>query len=138
MELYEFKVSYRKKIEDKQVKVSETYLLDALSYTEAESRATEKMQELINTNFNISKISKVSYADIFSETSGDRFYKVKVSLNYEDENGKMKKDNTLVLIKGDTVKDAYENLVVEYGDSIENYTIINIMESPVLDIFNYI
>jgi hypothetical protein len=87
---YECKKKYRKqmKLEDKRLR--QPYLVDALSYTEAESRINEEMSAYISEEFKIT-IKVANYADIPFENC-DRWFKSKISLlAYDEESGKERK-----------------------------------------------
>ena len=51
---YEVKIQYQKMLEDgKGKKVTEQYVVEALSFTEAESRITEEMSAYIADSFDV-------------------------------------------------------------------------------------
>ena len=78
---FETKIQYEKTMEDGlQKKVKEQYVVDALSFTEAEKRITEEMSSYISGAFDVADIKKATYKEIFfsDETTADRWYKAKV------------------------------------------------------------
>lgn len=81
---FEVGVRYYKTMEDGVVrKVTENYLLDALSFTEAEKRATEEMEAYISGEFRVvtEKITNIAEVVTTDDTSADKFYKVKQALS---------------------------------------------------------
>ena len=83
---YECKVKYRKTHETGEQKVvTEVYLLDAVSYTEAETRITEEMQKLTSEDFMIKNIKIANFAEVHPFDNSDRWFKSKVSLIAMDE-----------------------------------------------------
>ena len=86
--LFECTVRYSKPVEgtDQQKRVSEVYLFDALTYTEAEKRAYEKLPELIQGEFQVTSIRKARYAEVIPNEEGGYWYKVKISFILIDEN----------------------------------------------------
>ena len=136
---YECKVKYRKTDETGKQKVTtEPYLVDALSYTEAESRINEEMNAYINEVFKITNIKVANYAEIHPFENTDRWFKSKVSLlAYDEESGKERKTNMYILLQANDVKEAFDNTVSVMKGTMGDYTIPMISESPIIDIFPY-
>lgn len=136
---FECKVKYRKTNENGVQKiVTEPYLVDALSYTEAESRINEEMTAYVSEEFKITNIKPVNFAEIIPFENADRWFKSKVSLlAYNDETGKEQKTNIFLLIQANDTKEAYENTVEAMKNTMGDYTIPAISESPIMDIFPY-
>ena len=90
---FECKVSYEKIMEDgKQKKVTEPYLVDALSFTEAEARIIEELTPFISGEFVIKDIKRAKLSEIFFNENGDRFYKIKVYfITIDEKSGSEKK-----------------------------------------------
>ncbi|WBL21104.1 DUF4494 domain-containing protein [Zunongwangia sp. HRR-M8] len=136
---YECKVKYRKTHETGEQKVvSEVYLLDAVSFTEAESRITEEMQKLTSEDFKIMNIKVANFAEVHPFENSDRWFKSKVSLiAMDEESGKEKKSNIYLLVQANDVKDAYENTEKAMEETMGDFSIPAITESPILDVFPY-
>jgi hypothetical protein len=136
---YECKVKYRKTDEIGAQKVTtEPYLVDALSYTEAESRINEEMKAYTSEEFKITNIKVANYAEIHPFENADRWFKSKVSLMaYDEESGKERKTNMYVLVQANDVKEAYDNTIEVMKGTMGDYTIPAISESPIVDIFPY-
>ncbi|WP_405199816.1 DUF4494 domain-containing protein [Christiangramia sp. LLG6405-1] len=136
---YECKVKYRKTHESGESKVTtETYLLDAVSYTEAEARITEEMKTYTSEEFMITNIKVANLSEVHPFENSDRWFKSKVSLiSYDDESGKERKSNLYMLIQANDVKEAYENTEQALQETMGDYSIPAITESPILDVFPY-
>lgn len=136
---YECKVKYRKTDETGNQKVTtEPYLVDAVSYTEAESRITEEMTAYISEEFKITTIKVANYAEIHPFENADRWFKSKISLiAYDEESGKERKTNMYFLVQANDVKEAYDNTVSTMKGTMGDYTIPAIAESPIMDVFPY-
>ena len=136
---YECKVKYRKTDEvGKQKVTTEPYLVDALSYTEAESRINEEMKAYISEEFKITNISVANYAEIHPFENADRWFKSKVSLlAYDEVSGKERKTNMYILLQANDVKEAFDNTVSVMKGTMGDYTIQMISESPIMDVFPY-
>lgn len=74
---FECKVRYDKMMENGSVKrVTEPYLVDALSFTEAEARITEEVRPFISGDFSIPAIKKTNIAEIFYDQTADKWWSV--------------------------------------------------------------
>ena len=136
---YECKVKYRKTDETGGQKITtEPYLVDALSYTEAESRINEEMSVYISEEFKITTIKVANYAEIHPFENADRWFRSKVSLlAYDEESGKERKSNIYLLVQANDVKEAFENTTSVMKGTMSDYTIPAISESPIMDVFPY-
>ena len=137
---FECKVRYIKTDENsgKEKKVTEPYLVDAVSYTEAEKRIHDEMESMIRGEFQITNIRKADYSEILPDDAGDRWYKCKVShLSIDEKAGKEKKVNSQMLVMANDVKEAYDNLMKGLSDMVVDFEVISIAESPIKDIFPY-
>lgn len=136
---YECKVKYRK-IDDTGVQkvVTEPYLVDAISYTEAESRMNTEMAAFVSEEFKITTIKVASYAEIHRFENSDRWFRCKVSLlAYDEESGKERKSNLYMLIQANDLKEAFDNTMQVMQNTMGEFTIPAISESPIIDVFNY-
>ncbi|QED36665.1 DUF4494 domain-containing protein [Antarcticibacterium arcticum] len=136
---YECKVKYRKTHETGEQKVStDTYLLDAVSFTEAEARINEEMAAYTSEEFKIMNIKVANFSEIHPFENSDRWFKSKVSLiALDEESGKEKKTNIYMLVQANDVKEAFENTTQAMQNTMGDYTIPSITESPILDVFPY-
>ncbi|MEH6514070.1 DUF4494 domain-containing protein [Maribacter arcticus] len=139
---YECKVKYRKLDEasgTQKVK-TEPFLVDAISYTEAESRITEEMAAYLSDSdeIKITNIKVANYAEIHPFENSDRWFKSRVSLiAFDEESGKERKTNMYLLIQANDVKEAYDNTISVMKDTMGEYTVPAISESPIMDVFPY-
>lgn len=136
---YECKVKYRKTHETGEQKLTtETYLLDAISFTEAEARITEEMAAYTSEEFLITNIKVANLSEVHPFENSDRWFKSKVSLIALDENsGKEKKTNIYMLVQANDVKEAFDNTTQAMDNTMGDYSIPAITESPIVDVFPY-
>lgn len=137
---FECKVKYEKIDEQsgKTKKKTEPYLVDSISFTEAETRITEQMESMISGEFNITNIKRVNYSDVFNYEEGDRWFKCKVVyVDVDEASGKEKKTSNYMLVLADNVDHAYERLHESLADMIIPFEVPSIAESPIMDIFPY-
>ncbi|NIJ45203.1 hypothetical protein FHR24_001642 [Wenyingzhuangia heitensis] len=136
---YEVKVKYSKIDDNEKIKTfNQPYLFDALTFTEAEARATEEMGKYLSEGFKITNIKVANFSEIFPSEHGDRWFKCKVSLvTLDEDKGLERRTNTYVLVQANDVKDAYEYLLEQFADSVSDFSIPSITESPIIDIFPF-
>jgi hypothetical protein len=120
-------------------KASETYLLDAISFTEAESRIYKELQTMVSGEFTVAKIAKTRISEIIPAENGDRWYKAKVAfITVDEENGKEKRVSQFVLVFSDSIKDAYDQVIEAMQGMMADFEISGINESTILDVFPYL
>ncbi|MDT0678103.1 DUF4494 domain-containing protein [Autumnicola musiva] len=136
---YECKVKYTKRYETGEQKVTtDTYLLDAVSYTEAEARISEEMTAYTSEDFRIMNIKLANFSEVHPFENSDCWFKSKVSLvALDEESGKEKKTNMYLLVQANDVKEAFENTTKAMENTMGDYSIPAITESPILDVFPY-
>ena len=137
---YECKIRYEKTIDGKTKKVNESYLVDGLTYTEAETRILETLCQYISGEYTITNIKRSRIIEIFtSEVDAyDRWFNCKITIiTLDEEKGVEKKTPQLMLVHADTIDTALARLREGLKDTLYDYTIVSIAESPILDYFPY-
>ena len=136
---FECKIRYEKESEKgKGKKVTETYLVDALSFSEAEERITKEITPYLSGNFSIMGIKKAAINEIFPNSEGDRWYKCKVNFVSIDEvNATEKKIASNILVLASDINGAWENLQNAMKDTMSDYDVPIISETTIMDIFPY-
>jgi len=129
------KVKYTKTLDDgKLQRVSESYLLGATNFTDAEARAHEEIGSMVRGEFDVVSITRTELHDIFNTDSSDTWFKCKVNyLEVVDE--KEKKTSQTFLVGGDTVKEADDNLKSGLSGLMVDFEVVSIVKSPIVDIF---
>ncbi len=136
---FEVKVKYVKVDQDgRERKVSEVYLIDAVSFTDAEARTIEQMQQIIRGEFHIDNIKKSNIVEIFPHDNGEYWYKAKITLITIDEKaGKEKKVNNYFLVAADNFKEAYLRLEEGLSYILVPYQTTSMALSTIVDVFPY-
>lgn len=136
---FECKVIYVKIDDDgREVKAAESYLLDAVSFTDAEARITEQLRTMIRGEFVIDKISKSRIIEIFPHEDGEYWWKGKISIVTIDEKaGKEKVINNFFLVAADDIKQALQRLEEGLSYILVPYQITSLTLSPIVDVFPY-
>lgn len=133
------KVKYTKQMENGALKrVSEPYLLSAMTFTDAEARIYEELGSLIRGEFAVTGISRTELHDIFAYDDSGVWYKCKVSYeNFDADTEKSKKVSQNFLVEANSVKEAYERIAENMKGLMVDFHIPSIMVSPIIDIFPY-
>lgn len=134
------KVKYTKQLQDGTLKrVTEPYLVNSISFTDAEARIHQEVGEFTRGEFLVTSISKTDFADIFHYDDADVWYKAKVSYITEDaDGGKEKKVSNNFLISAHNVKEAYERIEESLKGLQVDFDIPAISITPILEIFPYV
>lgn len=132
-------VRYEKTMENGLNKtVSEQYLFDALSFTEAEARTIEELKPYISGEFSIPQIVKPRISELMlsEDVSADRYYKVKVSfITLDEKSGAEKKTNSFILVQASDFKNAYDRFIEGMKGTMADYEIVSIVETQILDYY---
>ena len=138
---FECKISYEKVMEDGlQKKVKESYVVDALSFTEAESRIMEEMSSYISGEFTIENINKATYKEIFfsDEELADRWYRAKLQfITIDEKSEKEKRSNVYYLVQAGTLKGAVASIESVMGTTMVDYVIASVGETQLMDVYEY-
>lgn len=133
------KIKYEKTAEEgKIVKVTEQYLVDAFSFTEAEARITEEMTPFISGEFEVASLAKAKIHEIFYDGYGDKWYKSRIAfITLDEERGVEKRTLINVMVQASTLNDAENNLQLGMKGSMVDYEIVSVTETKILEVFNY-
>ena len=134
---FECKVRYDRMTENGTVKkVNEPYLVDALSFTEAETRIIEKMTPFISGEFSISAVKKTKISEIFFDETGDRYYMVKVNfITIDEKSGVEKKSASFILTQASDFAGALKRFEEGMKGTLADYEISSIAETQLMDVY---
>lgn len=138
---FECKVRYDKTLETGLLKkVTESYLVDALSFTEAEERFLQEIEPMMSGEYSVSDIKRAKIAELFEsiDTTDDKWYKAKVAyIAYDEKKGVEKRTNQIMLIQAKDLRVAVQNLDKGMQGTMVDWDIISIAETPIMDIFKF-
>jgi hypothetical protein len=138
---FECKIGYEKTMEDGlQKKVNESYVVDALSFTEAEKRIMEEMSSYISGEFTVKDIKIAPYKEIFfsDEEMADRWYKAKLDfITIDEKTEKEKRSGVTYLVQAGTLNSAVKNIDNVMGGTMNDYVIAAVAETKLMDVFEY-
>jgi hypothetical protein len=121
-----------------QKKVTEQYVVDALSFSEAEKRIIEEMSAYISGEFEITDVKKAQYKEVFFDDQGDRYYKAKLAfITIDEKTEKEKRSNVTYLVQAATLDGAVKNINEVMDGTMIDYEKSNIAETKIMDVFEY-
>lgn len=136
---FECKVKFERTGDDgKIIKVNESYLVDALSFTEAEERIIEEMKPFISGDFSVAHIKRVKIGELFTLDSGDKWYRFKVNyITLDEEKGVEKKIPVNMMVQASNIKEALERHTEGMKGSMADYEVAVITETMIMDVYRY-
>jgi len=137
---FECKIKFDKNMggEEGVARVSETYLVDALTFTEAEMRITKEMTPFISGDFELSNIRKMRIAQMIKNPSGDRWYRAKVNIVViNDDNQTEKTVCETMLIQATKLKDALQTFENGMKGTLAAWEIVSLIETQIMDVYFY-
>ena len=138
---FEAKIRYEKMMEDGCLKkVTETYVIDALSFGEAEKRILEEMTSYVSGEVEVCALKIAPYKEIFFADSNmdDKWYVAKLAFITIDENtDKEKKTRVCYLVNAGNINAAVKNIEEQMAGTMIDYDTFNVSETQILDVFEY-
>ena len=136
---FEVKTTYEKTLEDgMQKKVTESYLLDALSFTEAEARAIEELKPYISGEFTIAAVGRKKISELFFNDNGDRFFMAKVAfITLDEKSGSEKTTKVQMMSQASDIDEALAVVKKGMEGTLADYKIIGLNETAIMDVFPY-
>lgn len=138
---FECKIKYDKTGDDGIIKtVSEAYLVDAMSFTEAEARITAEMKPFISGDFMLANIKRVKIAEMFDteDANADKWYRAKVMfVTLDEEKGIEKRLPSNMYVKAEDMKTALDNLLNGLKTTMADYEVATIAETAIMDVYTY-
>ena len=138
---FECKIRYEKVMEDgTPKKVNEVYVIDALSFSEAEERIMEEMSSYISGEIELVDVKIAPYKEIFfaDNNLADRWFKAKVVyITIDERTQREKRMPVMVLVNAGNINSAILNIDEVMGGTMIDYAIIAIQETKIFDVFEY-
>lgn len=140
-EWFETKIRYEKTMEDGLLKkTTEAYVVDALSFTEAEETITQEISSYISGEFTVTDIKKAAYKEVFFSDNprDDKWYKVKIQLILLDEkSGKEKLTAVNYLVQSNTFQNAVNNIETVMNSGMQDWKLFSMTETNLMDVFEH-
>lgn len=138
---FECKVRYLKTQDDGSKKiVNELYVVDALSFTEAEASIIDNMQVYVSGELKIANINPTNYNEIFfSDIDEDElWFKARLAfITIDDKNDKEKRTYVNYLIQAKCIERAKRYVDEVMGKTMIDYELKSLSETKILDVFEH-
>lgn len=136
------KIRYNKVMEDGlEKKVTEQYVIDALSFTEAEERITEEMSQYISGEFEVKDITMAPYREIFftDDADADKWYKARLQfISFDEKTDRERRTSVNYLVQAGSFNGAVKNIDELMGGTMIDYVIASMTATPIYDVFEYV
>lgn len=139
---FECKVSYERQADSMGMKkVSESYLVDALSFTEAEKRIIKEVRPFVSVGeLEVVNIRRARIAELFlnEESEDDRYFRAKVNfITVDEKSGSEKKTSATMIVKSDSLPNAVTELKAQLDSQMASHEIAAVTDTQILDVFQY-
>jgi len=137
---FEGKVQYEKLSPEDglQKKTTETFLVDALTFTEAEARLIKEVAPYVSGEYTVANIKRAKFYEVFDAPTGDRWYRAKVLfIVLDQEKGTEKRVPATMLIQASDIQEALNRLNEGMKGTMSDYEVAMITDTPILDVFPY-
>lgn len=137
MNWYEVKVSYDKTADNGMLaRVKESYLIEGVSYTDAEAMTVEELKPFISGEMEIESIVKRKFSEVVLDGAGDKYYKAKINMVTLDEKlGTEKKQAVVLLIEANDFNTAYKRVNEAIKECVSDCEVVMIQETAIIDVF---
>lgn len=136
---FECKVRYDKVAENgMNKKVTEHYLVDALSFTEAEARIIEEITPFISGEFTVTAIKRANFSELFTDEDGDKWFKCKLQfITLDEKTAAERKTSTNVLVQANDIDEAKATLDLGMKGTMSDYLVGSVIETKIMDVYPY-
>ena len=132
---FETKIRYDKTMDDGMLKpITEQYVVDALSFTEAENAIIEEMSAFIAGDF-------APYHEVFfsENDNDDKWYKAKLQfITLDEKTEKEKRSNVNYLVQASSLQGAVKHIDSVMGNTMITYDIASVTETPIMDVYEHV
>lgn len=139
---FETKIRYEKTQEDgRQKPITEQYVVDALSFSEAEASILEEMKVYISGDYKITDIRPAAYHEVFFSDmdKDDKWYKAKLQfLTIDEKTEKEKRTTVTYLVQAASLNGAVKNVEDVMGSTAIDYDLVSINETQIMDVFEHV
>lgn len=138
---YECRIRYQKTAESgKEKKVSEIFLVDALSFTEAESRIIEETRPFAGGEMKVTAIRLANVTELFAsdEAEDDKWYRVKAAfITLDEKSGKERRSSWYAMVQASTTERAEKHFHRRMEGTLGDYRVESITETAIMDVYPY-
>lgn len=134
MDFFEIKVKYQRNAGEEVAQlVKESYVIEAVNLTDAESRLMEEIAPFVSGECEIPSCNQLKVYDIVKDESGDMWFKGKAEFIVVDDNGREKRSKRTILVQASSIDKALKNLKFH----LENLDceIVGINKTPIVEVY---
>lgn len=133
---FETAVRYDKMLENGTIKkTTEKFLVDALSFAEAEARTTEERAPYMSGDFDVRAAKKTKIAEIFN-LGAERYYLAKVAfITIDEKTAQEKRSISQILVGASDFKEAYDNFMEGMKNTMADFELVSLAETPIMDVY---
>ena len=133
--MYQVKVKYDKMQENGCIKPTvDVYVVDALSFTEAEARATEYAKPFISGEFTITDIKRVKYAEVWENEAGGKWYEAQLEfITLDEKTGSEKRTKNRMLVQASSFTEAMQAVADNMKGTMAEYEAVCVKQTPILE-----
>ncbi len=137
---YLCKVSYERQADEMGMKkVTESYLVDALSFTEAEERVIKEVTPFVSVGeLEVVNIRPMRLAELLLDEESGKYYRAKVNLTTIDTAGQERKVGTAMVVQADSLLEGAKSLLAHLDSGVSAYELVSIGELDILDVYQYV
>ena len=134
---FECKVRYDKVQDNGSVKkVNEPYLVDALSFTEAEARIIEEQTPFISGDFDVRAAKRTKTAEIFGDNEAERFYLAKVAfITIDEKTAAEKRAVSQILVGAKDFDEALQIFKDGMKDTMADWELVSLAETQIMQVY---
>ena len=140
-EWFECKVRYDKTLESGLIKkTTETYLVDALSFTEAEKRFIEEIEPFMSGEFMVTDIKRARITDLFDsvDLNDDHWFKARIAyISIDEKTAVEKRIVQSALVQANDFHRALARLDEGMKGTLGEWVIVSITETAIIDVFKF-
>jgi len=120
-------------------KVTECYLVDALSFTEAEERVIKEVTPFVSVGeLEVVNIRPMRIAELLLDGESDKYYRARVDLTTIDSAGQERKVGTAMVVQADSLLEGTKSLLAHLDSGVSAYELVSIGELDILDVYQYV
>ena len=138
---FECKIRYEKIMEDSTPKkVNEVYVIDALSFSEAEERIMKEMSSYISREIELVDVKIAPYREVFfaDDNIADQWFKAKLSfITIDERTDKEKRTSMMYLVNAGNISSAINNIGEVMSGTMIDYVTTSISATKIFDVFEY-
>lgn len=136
---FECKVTFDRTTEDGLIKkVTEPYMVDALSFTEAETRISKECEPFATGEFIVASVKRCKIAEMVFNDEGDKWFRCRINyITIDEDKGVEKKTAQTIMVQASDLQDAVTRLVKSMDGTLGDYEIASVTMTAILDVFKY-